>query len=252
MRHGERIILDAIISFLGITFMLTLFGVVYGNVIEEKARIADDQVSSVLEADGTYSEAPEKAAIVYPTSQVISSTNITVTPIIINQPDGTIIIITPTTTPTSINKPVTTPSQGSITPTTNIPTTTIRPTPTATTGPNPTATPAPTSTPAPTPVTTAYMNGIYTVLQKYTVEGKQDSITVQLTIQNDYASNLVDTYTYSSTKSKKYQDSFESNIRSLVVGKAINNISLSRVGGASITTNAFNQAFSQIKNNARN
>lgn len=248
MRHGERIILDAIISFLGITFMLTLFGIVYGNVVEEKARIASDQVSSVLEADGTFSEAPEKAAIVYPTSQVISGTNITVTPIIINQPDGTIIIITPTNVPTTTNNPVTTPTQSNINPTTITK-------PTVTSGPNPTATPVPTATPTPvpTPVTTYnYMNGIYTVLQKYTVEGKQDSITVQLTIQNDYASDLTDTYTYSSTKSKSYQDSFESKIRSLIVGKAINNISVSRVGGASVTTDAFNQAFSQIKNNARN
>jgi hypothetical protein len=48
--------------------------------------------------------------------------------------------------------------------------------------------------------------------------------------------------------SKNYQSNFENSYKSLVLGKNIKSISLSRVGGASLTTNAFNQAIKSIAN----
>ena len=40
-------------------------------------------------------------------------------------------------------------------------------------------------------------------------------------------------------------------VKTLVVGKKLETISLSRVGGASLTTNAFNEALAEVKTKAQ-
>jgi hypothetical protein len=44
-----------------------------------------------------------------------------------------------------------------------------------------------------------------------------------------------------------HQERFDAEYKTLVVGKSLSEISLSRVGGASLTTNAFNEAITAIK-----
>lgn len=120
--------------------------------------------------------------------------------------------------------------------------------------PTPT-TPAPAPTPTPTPVVpkTAYKNGTYTVSTSYTAPGRSThSVDATITIKDDiittsnvsYGGDNVDTST-------EYQNKFSKGYQSQVIGKNLNTVSLSRVGGASLTTNAFNKALAEVKASAK-
>lgn len=93
-------------------------------------------------------------------------------------------------------------------------------------------------------------DGTYSATANYFVEGHTESITVKMTISNGIVTSLTDTHSGNDRESRQYQNSFENQISSKVVGQNINNISLSRVGGASETTRGFNQALNQIKSEA--
>lgn len=96
-----------------------------------------------------------------------------------------------------------------------------------------------------------YKNGTYSSKITYNVpDHKTYTMDVSLTIENDKvtASNIV----YSSNansdgNTKKFNGAYSSQ----VIGKDIDSINLSRVGGASLTTNAFNNAVSAVKANAK-
>ena len=81
----------------------------------------------------------------------------------------------------------------------------------------------------------------------YFPEGMNESITVSLTITNSLVSEVSLTQSMNDGKSRRYQLAFESEIQPLVVGKDIKNLNLSRVAGASFTTDAFMQAVEKIK-----
>jgi uncharacterized protein with FMN-binding domain len=78
------------------------------------------------------------------------------------------------------------------------------------------------------------------------------SVTVNLTLSGDSITNLSDSYSGLSGRSQSYKNSFESGVKSQVVGKKIDQINLSRVGGASYTTAGFMDAITQIKSQAQN
>lgn len=127
--------------------------------------------------------------------------------------------------------------------TTSTPTQTLTSTPTES---STNATTAPTSTSS-----TLFKNGTFTANQGYVVEGHNESISVSLTISGDKITGITNTYSGNEPQSQQYQGSFESQIKSQVVGKKLSEIStLSRVGGASFTTRAFNQALTSIKSEA--
>jgi hypothetical protein len=52
-------------------------------------------------------------------------------------------------------------------------------------------------------------------------------------------------------EASQYQSQFISGYKSLVVGKSIDSVSLSRVSGSSLTSQGFNNALQQIKNQAK-
>ncbi len=73
-------------------------------------------------------------------------------------------------------------------------------------------------------------------------------MTVTLTLKGDVvtASSIV----YGGDKvgeSTKYQNRFMAAYESQVIGKKLDSIKLSRVGGASLTTNGFNDALAKVK-----
>ena len=118
-----------------------------------------------------------------------------------------------------------------------------------------TATPTPTtpSTTTTTPVTTTsnkYKDGTYTASATYSVPHGSNSISVNVTIANDAITNVSTNHTYKDSESGMYVDSFDSYISSKVVGKSVSSLSLSRVGGASLTTIGFNNALNTIVKNA--
>jgi hypothetical protein len=124
----------------------------------------------------------------------------------------------------------------------------VRPTPTP---PAPISTP---DTPAPTPVVaTKFKNASYNATTNYTAPGRTNHIVaVQMTISDDIVTNVSVAYSGDpSSQSSQYQSRFSNSIESQVIGKSLDTISLSRVGGASLTTGAFNQAITNIKNQAR-
>jgi cytoskeletal protein RodZ len=134
--------------------------------------------------------------------------------------------------------------------------------PIETTTSEPVTTPAPAPV-APIPVVTkppvptvvkknVYANGTYSSTLPYKVpEGGNESITVSLTLKDDVVTSM--TYSASGNKeeSQKYQGRFGKSVEALVIGEPISGISLSRVGGASLTSRAFNKAVLEIQAEAQ-
>lgn len=98
-----------------------------------------------------------------------------------------------------------------------------------------------------------YKNGSYKATASYSVpRNYTNDITVDLVVKDGVISSLKVNDTYSDRESQMYIDSFESSIQSTVVGKPLDSAqSLSRVGGASLTTYGFDDAIQQIINNAK-
>jgi len=72
-------------------------------------------------------------------------------------------------------------------------------------------------------------------------------LSVTLTVENDVVTAADVIYDNGSGFSNPNQERFDNAFEVQVIGKALSDISLSRVGGASLTTEAFNQAVEAIK-----
>ena len=119
---------------------------------------------------------------------------------------------------------------------------------------------SPATTPEPIPIApvsvtpkTTYKDDIYTVTTSYTAPSRTThKVTATLKIVNDVVTEARVNFSGEKAEtSSQYQNSFSQNYQSEVVGKKLDSISLSRVGGASLTTGAFNKAFVQVKAQAR-
>ncbi len=97
-----------------------------------------------------------------------------------------------------------------------------------------------------------YKNGTYSATATYSVpSGAQNDIKVTLTIQGDTIIAVTTNNNISESQSQYYVDSFNSNINSAVVGSALTDAYAGRVGGASLTSNAFDDALRTIVNDAK-
>ena len=128
----------------------------------------------------------------------------------------------------------------------------VTPTPTPTpTEPTP-ATPDTTPT-TPTASATTYKDGTYTADVSYRAPDQlSHPVHVSLTIANDIvtASDVTfGTEVFGTTEIR--QKSFATAYKTLVVGQSLSTINLSRVGGSSLTTNAFNEAKAKIAAEAK-
>ncbi len=110
------------------------------------------------------------------------------------------------------------------------------------------------TTPTPTTPTTAYANGAHSVTTSYTAPGNANhTMAVTLTLKDDIVT--ASTITFGGDKvgeSSKYQSRFMGAYESQVIGKKLDAIKLSRVGGASLTTGGFNDAVAKVKATAAN
>lgn len=160
-------------------------------------------------------------------------------------------VVTPTSTPTGV-PPGRSPEIPAPVTTTPSPTTT--PTPVAA-EPTPTpVTPSPTPTPTPAPVTpkTAYKDGTYKVDVSYGApDGGDHGVTVSLTIKSDTVTASDVAFAESAGPTANFQGRFSSTYKSLVIGQPLSVIKLSRVAGASLTTNAWNDAQAKITAQAK-
>jgi uncharacterized protein with FMN-binding domain len=96
-----------------------------------------------------------------------------------------------------------------------------------------------------------YNNGTYTAKISYDAHRHQESIEVSITIEDGKIITVSNVHSGNDHESVEYQNSFEQNIESTVVGKNLDDVALSRIGGASDTTEAFMKAITQIKQDAK-
>jgi uncharacterized protein with FMN-binding domain len=119
---------------------------------------------------------------------------------------------------------------------------------------------APTQTPEPTPITettkntptaVTYKDGVYKANTSYRAPTAADyTMDVNLTVTNGTVTDAAITYGNGAEKDPNVQR-FEDAYKTEVIGKSLGTINLSRVGGASLTTNAFNTALTEIKKQAQ-
>ncbi|HUC90037.1 MAG TPA: hypothetical protein VMR45_04500 [Patescibacteria group bacterium] len=102
-----------------------------------------------------------------------------------------------------------------------------------------------------TATSTTYKDGDYSATQSYRVPDNINKITVKVSIKNGVVTSVTTSHDYASSTSSDYTSSFSSEISGQVVGKSIDSISLSRVGGASLTTQGFDKAINAIASQAK-
>lgn len=93
-------------------------------------------------------------------------------------------------------------------------------------------------------------DGTYSTTVAYTTHHHSESIGVTVTIENGIITNVETDHSENDNRSIEYQEGFAAAIDDLVEGQSLNEVSVSRVAGASDTTNAFMQALQDIANEA--
>ena len=97
----------------------------------------------------------------------------------------------------------------------------------------------------------SYRDGTYTATSSYIVpHGAQNSITGTVVVSSGKISSVTTTNDYSDHESANYIDWFEQEISPAVTGQDIGDVSVSRVGGASLTSSAFNDVLDTIRSKA--
>lgn len=97
----------------------------------------------------------------------------------------------------------------------------------------------------------SYKDGSYTETQSYRTPEGREEITVTTTLSNGVITAVSIQNSGYDRESREYQQAFAASYESYVVGKSIDSLQLSRIAGASLTTDGFNSAIETIKNDAR-
>lgn len=98
---------------------------------------------------------------------------------------------------------------------------------------------------------TSFKDGSYSATGSYESPGGNENITVHVTLKNGVIAATSADSGAQDPDASSYQAAFISNYKSLVVGKRIADVSLSRVSGSSLTSQGFNDAIQQIENQAK-
>jgi uncharacterized protein with FMN-binding domain len=99
--------------------------------------------------------------------------------------------------------------------------------------------------------TAGYKDGTYSATGSYDTPGGPESLDLSVTIKSGAVTASSATGSGRDHDSVAYQSRFISGYKSLIIGKSIDDISLSRVSGSSLTSQGFNDALSQIKTQAK-
>lgn len=95
-----------------------------------------------------------------------------------------------------------------------------------------------------------YTDGTYEASGSYTSPNGQEEIDVSITLAGDVITAVTVTPEATNPNSVNYQGQFADGIAEVVVGKNIDEISVSRVAGSSLTSGGFNDAVEAIKTEA--
>lgn len=96
-----------------------------------------------------------------------------------------------------------------------------------------------------------FKDGTYTETGSYTTPGGQESITVTVTITGGVITATSAEGSGGNGNTIEYQGKFIGGYKDLVVGKKVDDVSLSRVSGSSLTSQGFNKAIDAIKKDAQ-
>jgi uncharacterized protein with FMN-binding domain len=110
---------------------------------------------------------------------------------------------------------------------------------------------APATSSSPVSVTGTYKDGVFTADANYEVPDGQNTLTLKVTVASGKITAVEPTSDYQSGESARYIGRFDRNISGVVVGQPIDGLSVDRVGGASLTSAAFNDALDTIRNEAK-
>ena len=99
--------------------------------------------------------------------------------------------------------------------------------------------------------TSTYEDGTYSATGSYISPGGMESIDLTVTIENGIITATELGQNASDGDARQYQAAFASGYSELIVGKDVDEVSLSRVAGSSLTSNGFNNALDQIKDDAQ-
>ncbi|MFJ6653013.1 hypothetical protein ACIQLJ_09495 [Microbacterium sp. NPDC091313] len=93
----------------------------------------------------------------------------------------------------------------------------------------------------------AYTDGTYSAEGSYTTPETTETIDVTVTLAGGTITDVEVTGDPQAPQSQQYQSRFIGGISGEVVGKSIDEISVSRVAGSSLTSGGFNEAIEKIK-----
>lgn len=96
-----------------------------------------------------------------------------------------------------------------------------------------------------------YKDGTYSATGSYLSPGGRESIDLTVTIKDGVITSTELKKNATDRDAEEYQQLFADNYKSLVVGKAVDEVSLSRVAGSSLTSTGFNNALTEIKQDAK-
>jgi hypothetical protein len=96
-----------------------------------------------------------------------------------------------------------------------------------------------------------YKNGNYSGKGTYNSPGGEEKVNITIKVEKDIIVEANFTGITDNPTSKQYQNIFSSNYKSLVIGKNIDSVNLSKVSGSSLTSSGFNEALAEIKNQSK-
>ncbi len=96
-----------------------------------------------------------------------------------------------------------------------------------------------------------YKDGTYEATGQYATPESVETVDVTLTLAGDTITDVTVTGDPQAAESKQYQSKFIGGIKSEVVGKKLDEISVSKVAGSSLTSGGFNKAVDTIKTEAK-
>lgn len=100
--------------------------------------------------------------------------------------------------------------------------------------------------------TANYNDGTYSATQTYSVpHGDSNSIRVTITISSGIITAATTDDSYADHESGEYIDSFKNSLSAVIVGQNLDSTPQSRIGGASLTTQAFYDALETIAEQAK-
>jgi hypothetical protein len=105
--------------------------------------------------------------------------------------------------------------------------------------------------PPPSNMMTGYRDGTYSVVGAYVSPGGDQKITVALTVKDGVVTDSVVTDGSIDPASKQWQATFMSGYKAEVIGKKLDEISVTKVSGSSLTPKGFMDAVAKIKAQAK-